>query len=434
MRDPPFASVPTRCRIALRDEYASGIGTVFWNMTGIHNRCYQTNDDGGMHMNETTPSAPEAPQQQDNAQPSQPVIQSNVAQPNASPSNDAPQPDASPNAQQPQPASTPQQPSRDWWFVAYRRFALIGAALAVMIALWIGLNIVASGAAHQFFGANQPTWVSLLTSSGPMYLIAIPLSMLIFTLVPAVKTRQYTLKGGEFAQLLIMCVPVMMLGNLIGQLMAAVASQGQASDRVQQLLVGGDAWAVALFAGVLAPIFEEWIFRKEIISRLRRYGEKTAIVFSALAFALFHLNIYQFFYAFGLGLIFGYVYTRTSRLWYVIVMHMFINFLGGVIGPAVIRLIDPRVLNGTLSESEVARMASSGQLNGLAVVSIYYVAMLALCIAGIVLLVRWRNRWEFYTAPEELPAGLKIRTAYANPGVIVYVLLTLALTFWMLLQ
>ena len=58
---------------------------------------------------------------------------------------------------------------------------------------------------------------------------------------------------------------------------------------------------------------------------MRRYGEKTAIVFSALAFALFHMNLFQFFYAFGLGLIFGYVYTRTSRLRYSVLMHMLID-------------------------------------------------------------------------------------------------------------
>ena len=48
------------------------------------------------------------------------------------------------------------------------------------------------------------------------------------------------------------------------------------------------------------------------------------------------------------------------------------------------------------------------------------------------LLITKRKSWEFYLAPEELPAGLKIRTAYANPGVIAYLLLTVMLTGWML--
>ena len=50
-------------------------------------------------------------------------------------------------------------------------------------------------------------------------------------------------------------------------------------------------------------------------------------------FGLFHLNLFQFFYAFGLGLMFGYVYMRTSQLRYSIVMHMIINFNGSVLAP-----------------------------------------------------------------------------------------------------
>ena len=43
------------------------------------------------------------------------------------------------------------------------------------------------------------------------------------------------------------------------------------------------------------------------------------------------MNLFQFFYAFLLGLMFGYVYTRTSKLRYSTAMHMIINFNGGVL-------------------------------------------------------------------------------------------------------
>lgn len=117
----------------------------------------------------------------------------------------------------------------------------------------------------------------------------------------------------------------MFLGNMIGNILSAGATDGQATNRINDVILGSDWRVNALFIGLLAPVCEEWIFRKEIISRLRRYGEKTAIMFSALAFALFHMNVFQFFYAFGLGLMFGYVYTRTSRLRYSVAMHMLIN-------------------------------------------------------------------------------------------------------------
>ena len=129
---------------------------------------------------------------------------------------------------------------------------------------------------------------------------------------------------------------------------------------------------------------------------------------------------------------FGYVYTRTSRLRYSVAMHMLINLNGSVLAPLVIQQIDPRILDGTVSEAEIMRMAEAGNMGDMGIMMLYGTVMLGLCIAGIVLLITKRKSWEVYLAPEELPAGLKIRTAYANPGVIAYLLLTVMLTGWML--
>ena len=226
----------------------------------------------------------------------------------------------------------------------------------------------------------------------------------------------------------------MYLGNIIGMVLSADITDGQATNRINDLVLGGNEWVNALFVGLLAPICEEWLFRKQIISRLRRYGEKTAIVFSALAFALFHMNLFQFFYAFGLGLIFGYVYTRTSRLRYSVLMHMLINLNGSVLAPLMLKQIDPRILSGTISEAEIMSMVQGGSgMRGLSIMMLYGMVMLGLLIAGIVLLIVKRRNWEFYLAPEELPTGLKVRTTYGNPGVVIYLLLTVGLTIWMLL-
>lgn len=98
-------------------------------------------------------------------------------------------------------------------------------------------------------------------------------------------------------------------------------------------------WNV-VFLVIVGPIFEEWLFRKQLIDHTRKYGEKTAILLSGLAFGLFHMNLFQFFYAFLLGLMFGYVYTRTSKLRYSTAMHMIINFNGGVLAPWVLTRVD----------------------------------------------------------------------------------------------
>ncbi|WP_442856211.1 CPBP family intramembrane glutamic endopeptidase [Butyrivibrio sp. MC2021] len=88
-----------------------------------------------------------------------------------------------------------------------------------------------------------------------------------------------------------------------------------------------------IMVAVLAPIFEELVFRKLIIDRTIRYGELMSIVFSSLAFGLFHCNLYQVFYAFVLGLILGYVYVRTGNIILTIIMHMCVNASSSVLAP-----------------------------------------------------------------------------------------------------
>ena len=190
-----------------------------------------------------------------------------------------------------------------------------------------------------------------------------------------------------------------------------------------------DYFSLFLLTCVCAPIFEEWIFRKEIIDRTRKYGEKTAIVVSALCFGLFHGNVRQFFYAFGLGLILGYMYVRTSKLWYSMLMHALVNLNGGVISIWVTSRIDDKALMRAMEQSNDAAMREvQRQMGGLIIVGVYVLIMLALFIAGIVILVRNRKRFVFFDAPEQLEQGTGVKTALGNPGMIVFLVVGTLMT------
>ena len=85
-----------------------------------------------------------------------------------------------------------------------------------------------------------------------------------------------------------------------------------------------------LCVSVMAPIFEEWLCRGEILRGLlnakgkdgaRRMAPGWAIVISALFFALIHANPWQAIPAFILGCLFGYVYYRTGSLKLTMLMH-----------------------------------------------------------------------------------------------------------------
>jgi uncharacterized protein len=74
-------------------------------------------------------------------------------------------------------------------------------------------------------------------------------------------------------------------------------------------------WGGILRIVIIAPIVEEIIFRGLIMSGFSRiYHPAFAIFFSALLFALFHLNPWQFAAAFSLGLVLGWIRIRTGSV------------------------------------------------------------------------------------------------------------------------
>ena len=71
-------------------------------------------------------------------------------------------------------------------------------------------------------------------------------------------------------------------------------------------------------------LIEEFAFRKVIFGVMRQYGFWVAAMFSSSMFGLMHQNIIQIVFAFGMGLIFCYLYERTGSIVYCMLLH-FIN-------------------------------------------------------------------------------------------------------------
>lgn len=78
---------------------------------------------------------------------------------------------------------------------------------------------------------------------------------------------------------------------------------------------------------MLAPIFEEILFRGILLRGMLQYGISpiTAIVVSSLLFGIAHLNPWQFLGAGLLGAIFGFIYYRTRALWICMLLHALNN-------------------------------------------------------------------------------------------------------------
>lgn len=330
----------------------------------------------------------------------------------------------------PDPTQRRKATNEDWWFVTRRRFSRIGTALCLMILAWIAVQLIIA-AVLRVQGVNAdtlPMWAQLIMGNGPLYVLAMPLAVLIMQAVPRLHTRRFSLGFGRFLTLLVICVPIMYAGSFLGTVLSSMLSSGTAQNPIETVADSTDPLTAFVFMVIVAPIFEEWIFRRQLLDRLRRYGEVPAMLVSALAFGLYHLNLFQFFYAFGLGLVFAYVYLRTSRLRYSVGMHMIINLNGGIIAPHILSLVDAKTwsqLESRSLQADSTVLAQSG--TGIMTIGLYGMTLFALIIAGIILLVRRRHRIEWYRAPEELPRATRIRTAIGNPGMLAYIVLCLAL-------
>ena len=175
----------------------------------------------------------------------------------------------------------------------------------------------------------------LLISCAVQYLIAFPLLLLALRGTECSHPKEKSkLSEKNFFLLLFIAEAFMYAGNLIGVYLNQVVENitgALPENDIATYVTEIPLWLTFIVMVVIGPIVEEIIFRKLLIDRLSIYGDRLAILFSAVAFGLLHRNLYQFFYATFIGLVFGYVYTSTRNVKYTVYMHMFLNFMGSVV-------------------------------------------------------------------------------------------------------
>jgi len=314
-------------------------------------------------------------------------------------------------------------------------FGRVGLALFVTALLSHGISLCLVLLATWLQGNGtdlyETEWFIWVASFCPLYLVGLPVGILMMRKVPISTAESTRLKFGSWLTFLLMCIPLMYGGNLIGTLLSSLFSSGSASNPLTGYVMS-DSWLKVLVVVILAPLLEELLFRKQLIDRLAPYGEKTAVLFSGLTFGLFHMNLYQFFYAFLLGMLFAYVYLRTRKLRYNVSLHMVINFIGSVVAPAMLSGLDSDVLSqmqsGTIDEATMASVLP--QLGGLI---IFGFVIIVLAIVGIVLLIKKLPKRVYLPAALELPKETRFRTVFCNCGVILFAVFCIGMCVYTLI-
>lgn len=316
---------------------------------------------------------------------------------------------------------------------ARRQFAVLGWAVFAILAVTVAGQFAAEALTWVLWPQGDgPGWLLWACSFVPLYLLAVPAGLLILRRVPAAPPPVQSLRPGQCAAAGFISIFAMYAGNLLGTLVLTLlqALLGRAAVNPILTFALDDAVGLrVLVMAVLAPLIEEYLFRRQLIDRMRPYGEKLAVAVSALVFGLFHGNLSQFFYAFALGLVFGYLYLRTGRLRYSAALHIFINTLGGVVAPALLGGIDAEALQ-TLDPNDWEAVAAL--IPQLVPLLLYALAMVAASLAGLVLFCIQAQKLHFSPAPQQLPRGARAKTVFLNPGMLLFIagtLILIAMTF-----
>lgn len=82
-----------------------------------------------------------------------------------------------------------------------------------------------------------------------------------------------------------------------------------------------------LYTCVIAPVFEEIIFRGFILKSMMKYGNLTAAIVSSIMFSMFHLNLVQFINPILMGIVFCFITIKSNSIKSSIIAHMFNNSL-----------------------------------------------------------------------------------------------------------
>ena len=169
--------------------------------------------------------------------------------------------------------------------------------------------------------------------------------------------------------------------------------------------------AKILSVAVVPAFAEEILFRGAIMSSLRKYGDGTAILVSAVIFGMFHTNLVQIPFAFIVGLILGWTVVYTNSMLPAILIHFSNNMFS--------------VVCSTVQSNAEAWNISSSIIS--TSISVFVVLM---CISAIICTIKLSRNDRFFLSPNNYYGGLSKKeianTFVTNPAMIgAFVFLTI---------
>lgn len=307
-------------------------------------------------------------------------------------------------------------------------FIYMLAANLIAIAAELVISFALPDKAEAIFASDWYVWAINVFA---MYIVALPILYLIVRGMRSVIRAKSKLKASEFFIFIAVAEALMMLGNLVGTYLNALIGAflgREITDNTAELIENSPMWMILIVAVVIGPIVEELIFRKLLMDKLGMYGDRIAIIVSAIAFGIFHGNLYQLFYATLLGLLLAYVYSITSNILYPIALHIIINLLGSILPMIVLPYMDKYL--EFMQQIETGAAYDQAEFERVMLIVGTY-SFIQLAIAGIGLFFLFRRRRKIFVSDRceiLIPKQKRASVILGNVGAILFMVLTALMT------
>ena len=283
------------------------------------------------------------------------------------------------------------------------------------------------------------SWANFLQIIIPTYCIAFPVLCLLVCKMPKVQIEKKKMGFWKIVLTVIIgsgiCGVGMVIGTVVGELITLpFGVSASDNNSLGNLMIMSDPFWRILTVGILAPIFEELIFRKLLIDRVIKYGEFCAIMMSGIMFGLFHGNFAQFFFATGLGMLFAFVYARTGKIWYTILLHMVVNMTTSVITtPLAMKVLEHIEVINKITELSTRPNELMAYLENPEVMQVYgymmvyacWMMFLAVCaLTGVILFFVFLKKFKLKETPMGVKNGTVFLKSFVNGGMILFILMS----------
>lgn len=262
---------------------------------------------------------------------------------------------------------------------------------------------------------NDPTMQSVVTIFMSIFSLLVPFGIGGMLISRKTGERVFNFEKPVSGKLMAFAVPlgffVCLAGNYVSSIfvniMSDIGFNLSAPDfDVPSDIPGRIVYLVSI--AVVPALVEEFAIRGAVLQPLRRYGDKFAIIASAIIFAVLHGNLIQAPFALIAGIALGYAVCITNSIWTGVLIHFCNNLYSVIIEFLIEDIADEQLLN-----------------------RIYIITMIALyavSILGSVIFVIVKGKRKLMPSFTLIPEGQKMKSFLINLPMVIAILIMLKIT------